>query len=254
MVRLPGQSELIPLETVTVVSPSSVVKPVEKTVEKPEILGESSFENEIHQTPSQLELLHHPSYQEQGNASNATRRRRRQSQPQLKDESTTKVIPNIVVKESDYLGEIEAEPRKERGHRHLRREEIPMEKVSVEMTPLEQDLYALMGVSPLVCLDREFKDPKSVLVSVKFSEHLVNMSNTQEIRKEQEIQEVKEEAEIFCGDTSFVISQSISPKVSEFSDNDEKTDDKETSTKLPESDSERPVIRRRRRRSSAKEA
>jgi ribonuclease E len=255
MVRLPGQSELIPLETITVVSPSSIVKPVEKSMEKPEILGESSFENEIHQTPSQLELLHHPSYQEQGNASNATRRRRRrQSQPQLKDESTTKVVPNIVVKESDYLGEIEAEPRKERGHRHLRREEIPMEKVSVEMTSLEQDLYALMGVSPLVCLDREFKDPKSVLVSVKFSEHSVNMSNTQEIKKAQEIQEVKEEAEIFCGDTSFVIPQSISLKVSEFSDNDEKTDDKEASTKLPESDSERPVIRRRRRRSSAKEA
>jgi ribonuclease E len=111
-----------------------------------------------------------------------------------------------------------------------------------------------MGVSPLVCLDREFKDPKSVLVSVKFSEHSVNMSNTQEIKKAQEIQEVKEEAEIFCGDTSFVIPQSISLKVSEFSDNDEKTDDKEASTKLPESDSERPVIRRRRRRSSAKEA
>ncbi|YAI81956.1 MAG: Rne/Rng family ribonuclease [cyanobacterium endosymbiont of Rhopalodia sterrenbergii] len=252
MVRLPGQSELIPLETVAVVSPSPVVKPVEKSVEKPEIFGESSFEDEIHQSPSQLELLHHPSYQEQGNISNATRRRRRrQSQPQLKDESTTKVVPNIVVKESDYLGETEAEHRKERGHRHLRREEIPMEKVSVEMTSLEQDLYALMGVSPLVRLDREFKDPKSVLVSVKFPEHSVNMSNTQEIREEQEMQD---EPEISCEDTSFVLSQSIPLEVSEFSDNDKKTDDKAASTKLLENDSERPVIRRRRRRSSAKEA
>lgn len=35
------------------------------------------------------------------------------------------------------------------------------------MTPLEQDIYALMGVSPLVRLNREFKDPRSVVVSVK---------------------------------------------------------------------------------------
>ena len=35
------------------------------------------------------------------------------------------------------------------------------------MTPVEQDVYALMGVSPLVRLDREFKDPKSVIVTVR---------------------------------------------------------------------------------------
>jgi ribonuclease E len=35
------------------------------------------------------------------------------------------------------------------------------------MTPLEHDVYALMGVSPLVRLDREFKDPKSVIVTVR---------------------------------------------------------------------------------------
>jgi ribonuclease E len=37
----------------------------------------------------------------------------------------------------------------------------------VELTPLEQDVYALMGVSPLIRLDQEFKDPKAVIVAVK---------------------------------------------------------------------------------------
>ncbi len=35
------------------------------------------------------------------------------------------------------------------------------------MTEVEQELYALMGISPLVRLEREFKDPKSVVIYVK---------------------------------------------------------------------------------------
>ncbi|HEY9675680.1 MAG TPA: Rne/Rng family ribonuclease, partial [Waterburya sp.] len=42
----------------------------------------------------------------------------------------------------------------------------PPEVVAIEMTPEEQDVYALMGVSPLVRLNREIKNPKSVIVSV----------------------------------------------------------------------------------------
>ncbi len=43
----------------------------------------------------------------------------------------------------------------------------PKEVIEVEMTPLEQDVYALMGISPLMLKDRnEVKNPKSALVSV----------------------------------------------------------------------------------------
>ena len=69
--------------------------------------------------------------------------------------------------------EIEIKPeRKERSllSRSLRRDESQWEKVMVEMTPAEQDVYAFMGVSPLVHLEREFKDPKSVLIYVKLPE------------------------------------------------------------------------------------
>lgn len=246
MIRLPGESELIPLETTAAASSAPVVKSVEKPLEIPEVFGESVFEDEIGDTPSQLELLHHPSYQEQ-NASNGTRRRRRrqpQPQPQLKEEPTGKVIPKVGVKENDYSGDGEIEPRKERGQRHLRREEIPMEKVSVEMTPLEQDVYALIGVSPLVRLNREFKDPKSVLVSVKVPEDSVDKVET----------EAKLETEDTPNPESpILIPQSIDLEVSEFSENED-YEDNSVSSQSPETEPERPVIRRRRRRSSAREA
>jgi ribonuclease E len=35
------------------------------------------------------------------------------------------------------------------------------------MTPVEEEVYSLMGISLLILVDKEFKDPKSVIVSVK---------------------------------------------------------------------------------------
>ncbi|MBW4662685.1 MAG: Rne/Rng family ribonuclease [Chroococcus sp. CMT-3BRIN-NPC107] len=42
----------------------------------------------------------------------------------------------------------------------------PPEIVTVEMTPEQQDVYALMGVSPLVLLNRQVKNPKSAIINV----------------------------------------------------------------------------------------
>ncbi|MBD2774927.1 Rne/Rng family ribonuclease [Iningainema tapete] len=42
----------------------------------------------------------------------------------------------------------------------------PPEIVTVEMPSEEQDVYALMGVSPLIKLNREVKNPKSVIINV----------------------------------------------------------------------------------------
>ncbi len=60
----------------------------------------------------------------------------------------------------------ERKSRPSTANRSSRREEVALEKVSVEMSPLEQEMYALMGVSPLIRLDKEFKDPKSVLIEI----------------------------------------------------------------------------------------
>ena len=42
----------------------------------------------------------------------------------------------------------------------------PPEIVNVEMTPEQQDIYALMGVSPLVLLNRQVKNSKSAIINV----------------------------------------------------------------------------------------
>ncbi|MBD2021468.1 Rne/Rng family ribonuclease [Leptolyngbya sp. FACHB-36] len=42
----------------------------------------------------------------------------------------------------------------------------PPEVIAVEMTPEEQDVYAWMGISPLVLANREVKNPKSAIISV----------------------------------------------------------------------------------------
>ncbi|ACK65139.1 ribonuclease, Rne/Rng family [Rippkaea orientalis PCC 8801] len=248
LVHLPGQSELIALETVTVAPPIPVAKPIEKPTEVSEPFGESFFEEDMIDIPRQLELLHHPSYQEQGNIPNTRRRRRRQ--PQLKEESTSnpKVILSTPTKEVDYSTDTEVEPRKERTPRHLRREETPIERVSVEMTPLEQDVYALMGISPLVRLDQEFKEPKSVVVSVKLPEG-----------SEDKIYAPKLETPTGASE-SFSVTVVEPPKELESepeldSEPDLETDlENDTMIKSHETDSQRPVIRRRRRRSSAKES
>jgi len=42
----------------------------------------------------------------------------------------------------------------------------PPELIVVEMTEEEQDVYSLIGISPLVLVDREIKDPRNVIVTV----------------------------------------------------------------------------------------
>ena len=72
-------------------------------------------------------------------------------------------------------GEVETKPeRKERSllSRSLRRDESQWEKVVVPMSDVQQDVYAFMGVSPLLHLEREFKDPKAVLIHVKLPEEI----------------------------------------------------------------------------------
>jgi ribonuclease E len=141
--------------------PPSYYQPiiVNKNPEKAVIEDKNSFLEDYTNDQEDLELINHPSYQEQ---TNATRRRRRRRETGGKEEL-------ILVASNGNVIESETKPeRKERTvlPRTPRRDESKMEKVFVKMTEAEQDIYALMGVSPLVHLGREFKDPKSVLVYV----------------------------------------------------------------------------------------
>jgi ribonuclease E len=98
----------------------------------------------------------------------------------LKEERGEKASTNGVNNEIEPESEPQRlEEKRERPTRLSKRGEdasagknIPVserERVSVEMTPVEQEVYSLMGISPLILVDKEFKDPKSVIVSVKLA-------------------------------------------------------------------------------------
>ena len=174
LAELPGEKTSVSLETIAYVpssfslTPKSIERPI---IDVPEPVVDAGFDYETSENSSEFDLLNHPNYLEQGGGNRRRRKRPRGSETPIKEETpevvTTKILPNriAIVKEVE-TPEVEPEVRPER-QKIIRREEIPVERVSVEMTPLEQDVYALMGVSPLVRLDREFKDPKSVVVSIR---------------------------------------------------------------------------------------
>ena len=130
-------------------------------------------------------FMNHPSYQELGDT-NKRRRRRRINTGNGKDEPRINGSPLTLVNDDlDIDSEAELELRRsdsspsglnkgwsERPERSRTRIDSvkgvlePPEIVSVEMTSEEQDVYALMGVTPLKKLEKEFKNEKSVIINV----------------------------------------------------------------------------------------
>jgi ribonuclease E len=140
-----------------------------------------------------LNLINHPSYNELGD--NKRRVRRRNSNRiginggNVKDELPRMPNPLALVNEPDDMDmepDISVVPdipsptigragwgeRTERDRSRSPKVEPvkpvvePPEIVTVEMPNQEQDVYALMGVSPLIKLNREVKNPKSVIINV----------------------------------------------------------------------------------------
>ena len=71
----------------------------------------------------------------------------------------------------------------------------PPELIVVEMTEEEQDVYSLIGVSPLVLLDREVKDPRNVIVTValpgqapKIANNMGNLRSSTESNNEPSVE------------------------------------------------------------------
>ncbi|MEA5570225.1 Rne/Rng family ribonuclease [Calothrix sp. UHCC 0171] len=147
-----------------------------------------------------LNLINHPSYQELGDKNRRVRRRQRiggginagngKEEPRLAgspipfvsdadfdsdsdvEMGGTPELPTIGVGKSHWSDRGDAQKGTLYDHRTKTKLEPikpvvePPEIVSVEMTTDEQDVYALMGVSPLLRLNREVKNPKSVIINV----------------------------------------------------------------------------------------
>jgi ribonuclease E len=189
LAHLPGEGNAIALEnptvsraekeTLVIASTNTKVLPDKSapSVAAAEPYLEVFSEFEAEENAQGMDLSFHPNYQEQVNNSRR-RRRRRPSELLLKEERGEKASTNGVNNEIEPESEPQRlEEKRERPARLSKRGEdtstaknIPVterERVSVEMTPVEQEVYSLMGISPLILVDKEFKDPKSVIVSVK---------------------------------------------------------------------------------------
>ncbi|MGB5635097.1 MAG: Rne/Rng family ribonuclease [Waterburya sp.] len=179
---LPGKPEAESIETSPILTPPAAIREPVNSIRPVTVIpspSERQEKIEISNKPipnvrydddnnQPSDLLNHPNYQEQSANTNGRRRRRsRRNDLLIKDElieqETTSTEESL-----DQDLENNGEERKSRSQsRSPRRDETNLEKVTVEMGDLEQEIYALMGVSPLVYANQESTDPKSVLVYVK---------------------------------------------------------------------------------------
>jgi ribonuclease E len=93
-------------------------------------------------------------------------RGRRRGRGRDGDRSDTVLVP-VVENGGNDSGEVGYnEERRGRSRREANKPAEPPEVISVEMTPEEQEVYAWMGISPLVLSSQEVKNPKSAIISV----------------------------------------------------------------------------------------
>ncbi|NEO99069.1 MAG: ribonuclease E/G [Symploca sp. SIO2E9] len=248
VVRLPGEPES-PAKEISEPAASLTLKE-SRVPDVPEPVDFAPFSY-----TDELELVNHPSYQEQGiaNGSNRRRRRRRIDEPVVKDELALKSSsrPTLVSQRSSDLsledeisetGELEGKPLVKS------KETEALEKIVVEMTPEEQDVYALMGISPLKKLNRDIKHPKSAIISVVLPGEAEQMESSSEISPQPSVLEMPEVESLQEPDQRETSQQLFLSSSVEIPTTEEIPTD---SISPSESDSSRPLVRRRRRRSSA---
>ncbi len=281
VVRLPGESDRPVKEVVepAIPAPAMFREKESRPPEFAEPLDLAALDD-----TDELDFVNHPSYNERGGLNNNRRRRRRRlDEPVAKEEPISKVSPRptpvlqlksepvveadsvsdvgflsprepVVPKELVVVGRTPGlEPSERVGKPQLiksSKEIEPPEVISIEMTPEEQDVYALMGVSPLVRLNREIKNPKSVILSVVLpgESAQTETSNKTETAVES-YDEAQTERDSFDSDEAqtserLPVTSSVEAPATEVAT-------EPTSTRDRDLDSSSLLIRRRRRRSSA---
>jgi ribonuclease E len=176
LVELPGEKGFVSLETplIPVISASNTPRLVEKPIIAPPVRsGEVAVKSEDSDNDNTFELIFPSNYQDPGEI-DRRRRRRRGSEPEKENGVKSPSVPRGKASVTDYqkdrkekekevVGEVSSSPRRERP---ARRVEKPLVPVNVTMTSLEQELYARMGISPLLKTDYPVQELKSFAVSV----------------------------------------------------------------------------------------
>ncbi|NET69152.1 MAG: Rne/Rng family ribonuclease [Moorea sp. SIO1G6] len=254
LVHLPGEVEAEALETL-----APIPSPTERSIpEFPEPV-ELSPEND-----QELDLLNHPSYQERGAVNNRRRRRRRIDDPVIREEPITRGVNRVISVSSNFDAITEAEVSTSGVEKpqlvKFAQEKEPPELVRVEMSPEEQDVYGLMGISPILHLDREVKDPRSAIISVllpgeKIEDNEEELSNTTTDSTTDSTTDLTTDSTTDSTNSQSSIDDQLELDESELVQST-------AATPIPETESDQlsttngtinspPIVRRRRRRSSA---
>ncbi|MGG6293171.1 Rne/Rng family ribonuclease [Leptolyngbya sp. AN02str] len=188
VVHLPGEPE----EATQALEPARVLPMPEPRVavaaREPWDSGADDFASEGGSDNLEVSLSNHPSYQERSKGDR--RRRRSRGTPRSAEivnranpiklvDADTEAPETFVTEEAAIappvglptIRENRADkPERERGGRSSNRRERPAPEppqvVAVEMTAEEQEVYAVMGISPIVLAREPVKDPKTVVLSV----------------------------------------------------------------------------------------
>lgn len=205
LVKVPGDPDVITPETSESTfssNPRPMVIPSPESREEREPWRPSAWEAPATETSAELdpssnlqelELINHPSYQELGGGARRRRRRRVDLDDTSSREEETKVtparlspnrLPSLTETSGRELAGVGSfrnppsnvipvkESRESLTERRSSKSELmkpmvePPEVINVEMKPEEQDVYALMGISPLLLLDRPVKNLRNAIVVV----------------------------------------------------------------------------------------
>ncbi|MBC6420146.1 MAG: Rne/Rng family ribonuclease [Hormoscilla sp. SP12CHS1] len=229
----------------------------------------------------ELDLTNHPNYQERGVLN---RRRRRigangESEapaPPLLDRRASEREDDQFQEAKDDWEEkaISTERLSPRLRRQLHKATVePKQVIEVEMTPLEQDVYALMGISPLMLKDRnEVKNPKSAIVSVTLPGRSGRSTASESDRSEADLTEMEtgsdenitssapaiEESvtddEVASGEMPEVENAEVTPSSEIVTEQSTESETGQGDSEAEDADSEvksEPDVRRRRRRRSS---
>jgi len=184
IVHLPGEPDHEEIEPVEPLRALAVPEPRAPQLRESWERGNDDLDLDASSNLQELDLINHPSYQERNRGDNRRRRRSRLKlgEPTAKSvpfKADQEVEPEPPVAEDVPIGapvnrnlkdgRPEGRSEKLERNRSARRDKQttePPQIISVEMTPEEQDVYALMGISPLVLTTESIKDAKSTIVAV----------------------------------------------------------------------------------------
>ncbi len=277
LVHLPGEQEAVAAVPVTGI-PTAPRIPAKDPQELADFTPPEPESTEP--TESETPLVNHPSYQESG-GDNVNRRRRRRTidvptkgdgypgsrgenraegnkGPKLKGNNGSDKGSNKG--EKDHKDNKDIKPKGRSGGRPQQREE-PKQTVTVEMTPWEQEIYALMGLSPLIRLDEEVDRRKTRVYAVEPQEgnqepettgETVNEGNGHQKQEEENPEPMASQNEPPTETTESSPVQETPTEIEASESSPVSETSTEEASESSESQASQKVIRRRRRRSSAR--